>query len=176
MAKKASKKAAAKPMAARPAVPARGGALAPLESRERAFDRFFDTMFDDLRHWPRLWGAERWWPGRMLAARTPAVDVYEEQDHVIVKAELPGLSKDDVQLTVDEDTLTIKGEKKKEEEVKEKDYHRWERSYGAFLRTIPLPVQVKSDAATAQFKNGVLTVRVPKSEAPGRKHIPIKVE
>jgi HSP20 family protein len=174
MAKKAQKKGAV--AAARASVPVRAEPAVPVSTWERAFDRLFDRMFDDFRRWPSLWGTERWWPSRELGLRVPPVDVYEEKDQVVVKTELPGLGKDDVSLTLSEDTLTIRGEKKKEEEVKEEDYHRWERSYGSFVRTVELPVQVKGDEAKADFKNGVLTVRLPKSEEAKRRQIQVKVE
>jgi HSP20 family protein len=162
--------------APRSSVPARTEPALPISSWERAFDRLFDRMFDDFRRWPSLWGTEHWRPSREIGLRVPPVDVYEEKDEVVVKTELPGLGKDDVSLTLSEGTLTIRGEKKKEEEVKEEDYHRWERSYGSFVRTVELPVQVKGDEAKAEFKNGVLTVRLPKSEEAKRKQIQVKVE
>jgi HSP20 family protein len=176
MASKGQKKSVARAPATRSAAPVPVETGGPLRAWERAFDRLFDRMFDDFRRWPSLWGAERGWPHREVALRVPPVDVYEEKDQVVVKTELPGLGKDDVSLTLTEDTLTIKGEKKKEEEVKEEDYHRWERSYGSFVRTVELPVHVKSDEAKAEFKNGVLTVRLPKSEEAKRKQIQLKVE
>lgn len=174
MAKKAEKGRAVS--AARTSVPARTESAPPIGTWERAFDRFFDRMLDDFRRLPSLWGTERWLPGREIGLRVPPVDVYEEGDQVVVKTELPGLGKDDVELTLTEDTLTIRGEKKKEEEVKEEHYHRWERSYGSFMRTVELPVQVKGDEAKADFKNGVLTVRLPKTEEAKRKQVRVKVE
>lgn len=105
----------------------------------------------------------------------PAVDVYENDDTVVVKTELPGLSEKDVELTILGDTLTIKGEKKKEEEKKEKHYHRLERSYGSFQRSIMLPSQVAHDKAKASFKNGVLEIEVPKKEEAKPKQIKVEV-
>jgi len=83
---------------------------------------------------------------------------------VVVKANLPGVSKDNVEVVVTEDAVTIKGEAKEESEVKEKNYYRKELSYGAFQRVIPLPVPVKSDEAKATFKDGILEIRAPKQE------------
>lgn len=140
---------------------------------ERELDRFWDE-FRRPFSLPRLWGAERWWPSVPAMLRPPAVDVYEDGDQIIVKADIPGLSKDDIEVNVTDSTLTIKGEKRKEEEVKEKDYYRSERSFGAFSRSIVLPAEVKTEQAKATFVNGVLEVRLPKSE--GAKHKVINVQ
>jgi HSP20 family protein len=176
MAKKTQKKAAPMKTTASRAVAAPVEPQLPSTGWERAIDRFFDRMFDDFWRLPSLFGPESRWPARELRLRVPPVDVYEEGDHVVVKTELPGLSKDDIELTLTPDTLTIKGEKKKEEKVEEKDYHRWERSYGSFMRTVALPVEVKSEAADAQFKDGVLTVRLPKSPQAKRRTVEIKAQ
>jgi HSP20 family protein len=145
---------------------------------EREFDRLFDRLSQDFHRftWPSLWGSERWWPMREPHLRMPAMDVYEEKDAVVVKAELPGMSKDDIDVNLTGSTLTIKGEKKREEEVKEADYHRSERSYGALVRTIELPAEVKPEAAQASFKDGVLNIRLPKSEEAKQKQVKVKVE
>ena len=112
----------------------------------------------------------------MLSVQMPAVDVYEEKDEVIVKAELPGLSKEDLDVTLTESTLTLKGEKKKEEEVKEKNFYRSERSSGSFVRTIDLPSEVKTDQTKTSFKNGVLEVRLPKTEDAKKKVTKVKID
>ncbi len=160
------------PVATRPAPPGR------LEERDR--DRFFDDWADDLRHffrWPRLWRPEPWLPSReLMRPHMPAVDVYDEADAVVVKADLPGIAPDEVDVSLSGSTLTIKGEKKKEEEVKNEDYYRWERSYGAFSRSIDLPAEVNADEATATFQEGVLEVRLPKTAAAKKKPITVKVE
>ncbi|HVO23761.1 MAG TPA: Hsp20/alpha crystallin family protein [Candidatus Margulisiibacteriota bacterium] len=144
---------------------------------EREFDRLFDRLSHELRFpWPSLWGTERWWPTRELRLRTPPVDVYEEKDAVVVKAELPGMSKEDIDVNLTGLTLTIKGEKKREEEVKEADYHRSERAYGAIVRTIELPAEVNAEAAEATFKEGVLNIRLPKTEQAKQKQVKVKVE
>jgi HSP20 family protein len=136
---------------------------------ERRFGEFFGGRI------PRL-GEERLSPWRSLGLREPAVDLYEEKDEIVVKAELPGMTKDDIQVNIAEHLLTIKGEKKKEEEAKEKDYYRSERMYGAFSRSIALPTEVSTEKANATFKNGVLEIRLPKSEAAKKKEIKVKVE
>jgi HSP20 family protein len=172
MAKKFKKKAPpAKPRAASTAVPVRSE-IAPVAPIERAFDRLLDHLFRDFHHWPSLGGREPWWPRHKM----PPTDVYEEKDQVVVKAELPGMGKEDVNVTLADHTLTIKGEKTKKEEVKEENYHRWERSYGSFVRVVDLPTEVKSDDVKAEFKDGVLTVRLPKSEEVKHKQVQVKVD
>ena len=153
---------------------------------ERVFDRWFDD-FPDIFRWPRLWDPDRWLPSRALPSRglpsreimrlqTPAVDVYDEKDEVVVKADLPGIAKDEIEVSLSDSRLTIKGEKKKEVEVKEENYYRWERAYGAFARTVDLPAAVKADAVKATFKDGVLEVRLPKTEEAKQKPVKVKVE
>ncbi len=107
----------------------------------------------------------------------PGVDVYEEKDDVVAKAELPGLAKDDVEVQIAGSTLTLKGEKKKREEVKAENYHYCERSHGSFVRNIELPCEVKSDQVKASFKDGVLEVRMPKTEeAKKKKSLTVTIE
>jgi HSP20 family protein len=105
----------------------------------------------------------------------PAIDVAEEKDNYVVKAELPGLSKDDVSVTLEDNYLTIRGEKKPESEDKGANYHHKERTYGSFSRTIGLPTTVDAQKISAQFKDGVLQVTLPKSEAAKPKQIEVKV-
>jgi HSP20 family protein len=99
-----------------------------------------------------------------------------EKDQMVVKAELPGMTKDDIQISVSDNVLTIKGEKKQEEEDTGKDYYRSKRTYGAFFRTVPLPAETNADKVQATFKNGVLEIRLPKSEAAKKKEIKVRVE
>lgn len=108
--------------------------------------------------------------------RAPAVDLFEEKDDIVVKAEIPGIDKDSINVNLSDHTLTIKGEKKKEEEVKEENYYRSERSYGSFVRTLELPKDVHADKVKATFKNGVLEVRMPKTEEAKAREIKVKVE
>ncbi|MBI3610794.1 MAG: Hsp20/alpha crystallin family protein [Nitrospirae bacterium] len=120
------------------------------------------------------------WPERLrfrgIGFREPAVEIYEDKDDVVVKAEIPGMKKEDLELNISGQLLTIKGEKKQEEEVKKKGYYYSERSYGSFVRTIDLPKEVQSDKARAGFKEGVLEVRIPKTEEAKRKDVKIKVD
>ena len=94
----------------------------------------------------------------------------------MVKAELPGMDKENIEVNLTDHTLTIKGEKKKEDEVKEENYYRCERSYGSFLRTVELPKDVHADKVKASFKNGILEVRMPKTEEAKSKEIKVKVD
>lgn len=95
---------------------------------------------------------------------SPAVDIFDAADAIVLKAELPGLDAADIDIEVDENVLTLKGERRLEDRVEEGRYHRVERAYGAFQRTITLPQNVRADAITASVDRGVLEVRVPKAE------------
>jgi len=108
------------------------------------------------------------------AGAYPSVDISETKDQVLVKAELPGMEPADVDLTIERDTLIIRGEKKQESEEKNENYHRVERSYGSFNRSIPLPVKVDAEKVSAGFKNGVLTVTMPKDESTQPKRVSIE--
>ena len=100
----------------------------------------------------------------------PAVDVFEKEGSLIVKADVPGMTAGDIDITVNESSVTITGERTEEKEVKEKDFFRSERSYGRFLRQIPLPAGADRDKAEATFKDGVLEISFPlKSEAQQKK-------
>jgi len=105
----------------------------------------------------------------------PAVDIAEQENEYVVKVELPGVTKDDVKISVESSTLTIKGEKKQDKEEKSKDFHRVERSYGSFQRSFTLPSTVKNDKIDAVFNNGILTITMPKSEEAKPKLIEVKV-
>jgi HSP20 family protein len=106
---------------------------------------------------------------------TPAVDMYEGDEAFTLTAELPGFSKDDVQVEIKDNRLTLRGERKREAEVKEAHYHRVERVYGAFQRSIRLPAMVDADKAEAVFKDGVLKLTLPKAEEAKPKPISITV-
>ena len=105
----------------------------------------------------------------------PAVEVADTKDTVVVKAQVPGVSKEQIQVTVSEGTLTIKGETKAEEKQEEKNYLRRDFHYGAFSRTVPLPVGVQGEKATAQLTDGILEIRIPKSAEARVKEIPVSV-
>ena len=140
---------------------------------ERDMDRMMDDFFGRRL---RPWWPDRWFRGDELEVRAPAVDLFEEKDDIVVKAELPGMEKDNIEVNLTDNTLTIKGEKKKEEEVKEENYYRCERAYGSFVRNIELPKSVHADKVKASFKNGILEVRIPKTEEAKTKEIKVKVD
>ena len=107
---------------------------------------------------------------------SPSVDVSEDKDNVIIKAEMPGMKKEDVKISIQDNVLTLKGEKRQEKEEKDKNYHRIERSYGSFCRSFQLPTSVKTDKIKANYKDGVLNISLPKTEEVKPKEIPIIVE
>jgi HSP20 family protein len=108
-------------------------------------------------------------------AWVPPVDIFETGDSIVIKAELPGISKEDITLEVKDNTLSIKGEKKFEKDVKEENYHRVERSYGAFQRAFSLPSTVQQEKVKAKFKDGILEVTLPKAEEAKPKQIKVDV-
>ena len=97
-------------------------------------------------------------------ATSPRIDVYQTENDVILKAEIPGVSKEDLNVYVDENSIRLSGQTKKDDEYKENNVYRTERYYGSFSRTIPLPVEVKSEQAKAEYKDGILSITVPKVE------------
>ena len=106
----------------------------------------------------------------------PAVDMYQTNDEIVVRAALPGVKADEVQINVTGEMLTIKGEIRQKEEVKEKAYHLREQRWGMFERSAALPTQVVADKAKADFENGVLTITLPKAEEVKPKSITIKTK
>jgi HSP20 family protein len=127
-------------------------------------DRLFDRFFEPWR------GQEE---ARAIGEWAPNLDVSETKDALIVKADVPGMEAKDIQVSLQEQMLTIKGEKKQEKEEKDENFHRVERSYGAFMRAVRLPVPVDAGKVAASFKNGVLTITLPKT--PGGKGTAIPV-
>jgi len=109
-----------------------------------------------------------------LGVEGPAVDMYQNKDEIIVKAAIPGVKPEDIEIQVTGDILTIKGELKDEEKIEEGNYLRKERHFGQFLREFSLPTQVSADKAKAEFEHGVLTLRMPKAEAVKPKSITVK--
>ncbi len=104
------------------------------------------------------------------------VDIIDEEDHVLIIAEMPGIKKEDIDMSVSADIITISGEKKHDEMVDSRNYYRLERSYGSFSRSFRLPFDVDADKATAKFENGILEVRIPKTEEGRRKRKKIFIE
>jgi HSP20 family protein len=108
-------------------------------------------------------------------AWAPPVDIYETENDIVLKAELPGVDTKDVEVRIEDNTLYLKGERKFEKEVKEQNYHRVERSYGSFARSFSLPNSISADKVTADFKDGLLTVTMPKREEAKPKTVKIDV-
>lgn len=137
--------------------------LSPFEAMERRFEDFFRRPFS-------LMGPP-WWPGLKLAEGEiePSIDIFEEDGDIVVKAELPGMRKEDIEVSLTERTVALSGEKRKEEKVEKKGYYRLERSYGSFARSFNLPAEVRPDDAKAQFREGVLEIRIPKTEEAKKK-------
>ena len=104
----------------------------------------------------------------------PSVDVFERTGSLVVKADVPGMTAKDIEVNVTEDGITISGERSEEKEVKEKDYYRSERSYGRFMRQVPLPAGADRDKAEATFKDGVLEISLPLKEEAKQKKIAVK--
>lgn len=129
-----------------------------LASLRSEMDRLLEGFFG---HTPFRMG-----DGGMLE---PSVEVADTKDAVVVKAQIPGVKQEDIQVTVTDDALTLKGETKEEKTSEEKNFHRREFRYGSFTRTVPMPVPVQSENAVAQLKDGVLQVTIPKKE-------PVKVQ
>jgi len=133
---------------------------------QREMNRMFDNVFRfDTRD-----------DDNGFTAWTPAVDIAEHDDQFVVKVELPGVNKEDVKITLENNILTIRGEKKQEKETKKENYHRVERSYGSFQRSFTLPTTVKSDKIDAVYKDGILQIALPKAEEAKPKQIEVKVK
>jgi HSP20 family protein len=141
-----------------------------LEDMRRDMERLFEEFFEPSRR------RRRWWPKPSEATVVvPNIDVYDRKTEVVVKAELPGVEKNDIDLTITKDSITLKGEIKRDEEVKEENYYSAERSFGSFMRTIAIPVEIDSEKSKASFKNGILEIVLPKREEAKPKEIKIEV-
>jgi HSP20 family protein len=143
----------------------KGEALSPIR-------REMERMFDDL--------GRRWRPSWMMEEEegdvVPAVEVSESDDEVLVKAQLPGMKKDDIQVELSDGGLTIQGEAKEEKEEKKKNYYRREFSYGRFSRRIGLPRGVDTSKASAELKDGILNVHLPKTEEARKKSVQLTIQ
>lgn len=135
-----------------------------LTQMREEMDRLFGQFLRRGEGEEATWGQGLW---------APPVDIYETDDAFMLKAELPGFTKEDVNIEVHENRLIIRGERKRETEAKEDQYHRLERAYGRFERAFWLPTTVDAEHIQASFKNGILEMRLPKSEKAKPKQIPI---
>src|ERR1044072_1111245 len=129
--------------------------LRELASIQNEMNRLFVTVFDA----PAPGGN-----GGTLRRWMPAMDLVETEDHFVLRADLPGLSEGDVSIEVEDNVLTVSGERKAEHETTQEGYHRVERAFGSFSRSLTLPEGVDADAVTASFDRGVLEIRIPKPE------------
>ncbi len=143
-----------------------------------AWFREMDTWFDDVRcAFERTWGLAPFAAEGLAEAREPALDLRDDGAEFVVTAELPGVSKDDIEIQVAPDSLEIRGEAKAQREEKDRGYFLRERNYRAFHRTLSLPAAVSPEAAAAKLENGVLEVRLPKQEpTPAPKTVKVKVQ
>ena len=130
------------------------------EPFSQEFNRFFNTLFE-----PRNGESQRW---------VPAMDLVEAQDHFVLKADLPGLGEDDVSIEIQDNMLTISGERRSEQEQTERGWYRVERSFGRFSRSLTLPEGVNAEGISAAFDKGVLEVRIPKPEERKPRRVQIK--
>jgi len=139
------------------------GVLTDLFNVQKEMSKMFSNFFTDDNE--SFTGLQNWYP---------SADITEGKDQYTVHIELPGVTKDGVKITLQENVLTVQGEKKQESETKEENFHRVERSYGSFSRSFRLPSLVKSDKIDANYKDGVLTIVLPKAEEAKAKQIDIK--
>jgi len=150
------------------ATPAR--ALSPFDEMDRMFDGFFRRGV--MRPWRFDWPS---FPEMALPEMNiPKVDVVDRENEVLVKAEIPGVDKKDIDISVGEDTVTIKGETRREEKEEKGDYYRCEISRGSFSRTVALPAVVNGAGAKASFKDGVLELTLPKTEKAKRHSVKVE--
>lgn len=132
------------------------------------FEEFEKDLVEGFRNFPARAG--------VFGARVPAIDVYEEGDTVVVEAEVPGVDPEKVEVSVENNVLTLKGESEKKTEVDEKGYYRKEVRRGSFYRQVSLPARVQGDKAEANYEKGVLKVTIPKAEAEKGRKIEVKVK
>ena len=135
------------------------------DAMDRLFDDAFTRPFSSGRNGGSTWSAS-----------SPAIDLYQTDDEVVVRAALPGFKPDEVQINVTGDVLTLRGETRQEEEQKDKAWHIREHRWGSFERSVALPVGVVSDKANAEFENGILTITLPKSEEVKPRMISVKAK
>jgi len=138
-----------------------------LLSLQERMNRLFDDSFRGARGSDEDWALGGSW--------APAVDIYEQDGNIVLKAELPGIDPKDVDVRVENNTLTLRGERKHDQEVKRENYHRVERTYGAFTRSFTLPNVVDTNNIKAEYRDGVLRMTLPKREEAKPKQISISV-
>ena len=155
-----------------------GTQIAPLRGFRGVSVNPLRELFDLQRGINQLFDANLEVPRENVALKawTPAVDIYEDENAFLIKLELPEINRDDVKVSLNENTLSISGERRVENEEKRENYHRVERSYGQFYRSFTLPPNVDAAAINAQFKDGVLRLTLPKREEAKPKQIEVKIQ
>lgn len=143
----------------------------PFEEMERMFENFFSPGWMRPLHWPRSLLGEMAAP---FSGAMPRVDVIDRDDEVVVRAEIPGVEKKDLDVSMTNNTVTVKGSTRHEEREEKGNYHRCEISHGAFSRTVTLPAEVDDSKAKAVFKDGLLELTIPKKEKSKRHSISIQ--
>jgi HSP20 family protein len=147
----------------------------PLGELARWEDEIEDLFEDVFRGFPAPW-----WGGRRPLLETrgwaPAIDMYDQEHEIVVKVGLPGMEKEDIHVAVTDDRLTIEGERKAEAETKEEDYYCCERRYGKFYRAMALPTEVEADKIKANYRNGVLELRLPKAKEAKSKKVEVSIQ
>lgn len=147
----------------------------PFSQAVDSFRDFGDMQAEVNRLFDSFLGRPSQQPGSMERVWAPAVDMYETKDALVVAAELPGLDEKDIHLSIVGDVLSVRGERTWNQEVKQESYYRGERWYGKFERSLPLPMPVQADKITAKYRDGVLTITLPKVEEIRPKEIKIDV-
>ena len=130
-----------------------------------------NRLFDESMHRGRAGGEE----DVRRALWSPVVDIFETEGEIVLKAEVPGVEREDIGVDLDQNRLTLRGERRFSDEVARERYHRIERSYGPFTRSFDLPPSIDQEAIKAEYRNGVLTIRLPKRGESGSKNVEITV-
>jgi HSP20 family protein len=144
--------------------------------KPKNMEKWFDELIEEPHFpsgWMRMPTLNRFKP---IEEFSPVIDMYDNKDEIVVKAEIPGMKKEDVHVSITEDSVSIKGEMKKEEEVKEDDYYYSERSFGGFSRTLNLSSKIKSNKVDAKFDNGLLEIHMPKADESKPKEVKINLQ
>jgi HSP20 family protein len=144
----------------------------PIVDMERAFDRFFGRHWPSVRRWGDFTALDNLFESEGL--RMPSLDVVDRDNEVLVRAEIPGVEKKDISVTLTDNLLTIKGQSKKEEKEEKGDYHRHEISSSSFARAVTMPASVDASKTVANLKDGVLEIKLPKIESSKRRNIEVK--
>ena len=137
------------------------GMLSLQDEMNKVFDEFFGRIPGRVEDEESVWN--------------PNVDISESGNWITINAEIPGMTKEDIKISIQNNTITLRGEKKQEKEEKDINHHRVERSYGAFVRSFSLPTPVETDKVKASYKSGVLKIVLPKTEEVKPKEIPVEI-